>query len=120
MAKFKVSMTWSDTETDETTVEAATEHEALKKCLYVCSTSRVVIERVNDPDSWPPKPGDVWEADGELYGVREYSIDRSKVVVYRVTSITTGSYCDSDNRPIRKLNAFKALNPELVKRPGGN
>jgi hypothetical protein len=57
-----------------------------------------------DPPDWPPRVGDIWEAEG-----REWFA--------RITS-ETSIFIPEDNNPSVLLAAFKALNPVLVRRRG--
>ena len=58
-----------------------------------------------DPKDWPPRVGDIWEAEGEEWFAREGNI----IEIYLVST-----------RPNRSndVDDFKALNPVLVRRRG--
>lgn len=76
------------------------------------SNPRVVTKA--EPASWPPHPGDVWEAEGKLYAISRSAVVLGSVVAREVMSgaIKFVPYARAGNN----LDAFKALNPVLVKR----
>lgn len=64
------------------------------------------------PENWPPKAGQVWKADGKMWGVRQHTYRPLKTTVYQVDNISN-SYSDAVTSG-RSLDAFKALRPVLV------
>ena len=72
-----------------------------------------------DPGNWPPQVGDVWEADGTEYYVRE---NRSRgllgtIVVDRFAR-EGRVFSESRLNGTANLNTFKSLSPTLVRRRG--
>jgi hypothetical protein len=75
----------------------------------ILNKNRLKITR-RDPENWPPQAGDVWEADGEVWFVRNHSGGWQIVpAVYNGTAY----YGKSEG-----IARFKALNPVLKYRPG--
>ena len=73
---------------------------------------------VLEPAGWPPQLGDVWEAEGEEYYVRKYTMSTPTPMPVVVQSFDKGpAYSDAYGNP-RNLPEFKALNPHLVRRRG--
>lgn len=63
------------------------------------------------PVSWPPRVGDIWEADGNEYFVRPHSsLRRDDTVVESLSRSPQRFYYTSG------LDDFKALNPRLIRR----
>lgn len=73
------------------------------------------VERV-DPENWPPRKGDVWEADGDEWFARTNSSE-GVFLVPAASGGPIGAYY-SRSLPSRKhdFEAFKALNPVLAHR----
>jgi hypothetical protein len=74
--------------------------------LHLMSDNVTVIP----PADWPPQIGDIWEADGHEYYVRQHCFDTERYAVEGFNQ-ETGSYSDD-------LDDFKALNPVLIRRRG--
>lgn len=112
MDQFIVEMFFADGSQDECTVSALGEHDALAKSLHV-SADYVTITRVKHPSDWEryggARVGDIWEANGNEYFVRENFIsDRSPVIeAFDVRKVID---------PVVK--DFGNLNPKLVRRRG--
>lgn len=67
--------------------------------------------RVN-PDNWPPQAGDIWEAEGNEYYVRQSRRQFAEPFI--------GS-CNPDDPPFlhSEFDRFKELNPRLIRRREG-
>src|ERR1019366_10345025 len=70
-----------------------------------------------DPENWPPQVGDIWEAEGTEYYVRE---NRSRglldtIVVDRFAR-EGRVFSESRLNGTANLNTFKSLSPTLVRR----
>jgi hypothetical protein len=86
----------------------------------VDDTLGVTVE-VMDPPNWPPQVGDVWEADGLDFYVRQYQGARGRIAIepFERDSRPAVRYTDSVAAVERdSLDSFKALNPVLVRRRG--
>lgn len=70
------------------------------------------------PAKWPPRIGDIWEANGAEYYARENTCSVGTVVLDRFDRDE-----DDDSEVFYEVNrgeldAFKALNPRLIRRRG--
>src|SRR5262249_9488841 len=65
--------------------------------------------------NWPPQVGDIWEARGQEYYIREYTLGGGGVVI---EPFTVPHCADSAGWEDARLDDFKALNPVLVRRRG--
>lgn len=73
------------------------------------------LARLSDPENWPPRIGDVWEAKGTEYFARSHSIHATRPVMHPVA----GGDCYYDATTVyrtRTMDAFKALGPKLLRR----
>lgn len=77
---------------------------------FVYLNSNAIVR--TGPAWWPPQAGDIWEADGGEYYVRNRSINGPSFVVCPFDAgAESTSYTDG-------LGEFKALNPTLIRRRG--
>ena len=79
--------------------------------LVNANKARVTIM---DPPNWPPRVGDIWEAEGREYFTRGHSL-RDDIIIEPFDMGNPGpkwQYADEF------LDDFKALNPTLVRRRG--
>lgn len=77
------------------------------------STNRIPAKFVTlkAPDNFPPKVGQVWKADGKLYGTRRYLGSTTKVVVYPIDQAGKSYTSDPGST---SLDEFAKLRPTLV------
>jgi hypothetical protein len=68
-----------------------------------------------DPPDWPPQVGDIWEAEGQEYYVRQSVRKGGRVAVEPFASIAAGGlrFWNTD-----LLGEFKAHSPKLLRRRG--
>lgn len=98
------------------TVEDTNNHDG---CLLIESTNgynHYVYDRDSsvkitdaDPENWPPQVGDIWQADGLEYVVRENRSTSAYTVIESLNAHPNRYYSS-------RLDEFKALNPTLVRR----
>lgn len=83
--------------------------------LYVKSLTNFKVTVLDSAD-WPPRVGDIWEAEGREWAARDIYDDNPNQVV-----LTVLDYPGLQAPPIvhqHSLDDFKALNPALVRRRG--
>jgi hypothetical protein len=83
-----------------------------------------VLVEVMDPPNWPPQVGDVWEADGKDFYVRQYQGDGGSRVIEEFNyGFPRLRYTDKasamSGSGYLTLADFKGLNPVLVRRREG-
>lgn len=81
--------------------------------LYLLDLAGIKVTLLDPPD-WPPRVGDIWEAEGREYYVCGSSV-KGGVIIEPFNVTNPGSkwqYADE------LLDDFKALNPTLVRRRG--
>jgi hypothetical protein len=78
---------------------------------YVYLNSPGVKVTLADPESWPPRVGDIWEAGGREWYTRQNMACGDEIIVGTFDRPSQDYYQ-------RDLGDFKALNPVLVRRRG--
>lgn len=71
------------------------------------------LRKPPEPENWPPQVGDIWEAAGNEYYVREHGLAEDEAVV-----CAFGADVDPDLYFGDDLDDFKVLKPKLVRRRG--
>lgn len=84
----------------------------------------VTVTAKPDPESWPPRIGDIWAVGGQEYVTRPNGANAGLVVVETIeaepgdglNSLEYSYFQGEGYSPYHDLDAFKMLNPVLMRR----
>lgn len=75
------------------------------------------------PEDWPPRLGDIWEAEGQEYIVETYLLRDDPIIVVQPIDQTgrgcAARFAYSDSSVSKNLSSFADLDPVLVRRRKG-